>query len=316
MIYTNIFTLTISFVLMIMYLKIAAKLNIIDKPNQRSSHVEPTIRGGGLIYILIMWYYFITTSSDFYLILGSSLAAITAFIDDIKTLHQLPRLFAHFVGLGIVFYGVGFGQVPYIYWVFIFISFTGWVNAYNFMDGINGISFIYALVTLLSLFQYNILDSYQSLMLVMIFATIVFGFFNFRKKARVFLGDVGSVFLAFILGYLLFQLIFITENFGFILLFSVYGIDAVITILYRISKGENIFNPHRTHLYQYLANELKYSHVSVSVLYGLSQLIINFLVYYLYKSDMLNSWSTGFFLIVLSFIYFKIRVSTINKISN
>jgi UDP-N-acetylmuramyl pentapeptide phosphotransferase/UDP-N-acetylglucosamine-1-phosphate transferase len=304
----------VSFVLMQVYLKLALKYNIIDKPNQRSSHIEPTVRGGGLIFVVISWFHYLFLGADVYLIIGSSLAAITAFIDDIKPLHQLPRLFAHFLGLSIVFLGFGYAQIPIIYWVLIFIFVTGWVNAYNFMDGINGISFIYALVALLFFYQFPELNSFSEFIQTLSLALLVFGFYNYRKKARVFAGDVGSVFLAFVLGFFMFQLIFTTLNFGLILMFVVYGLDAVITILFRLSRGENIFLPHRTHLYQYLVNELKMSHLTVSLLYGLIQLLINILVIYLYNNGLLSILNFCILLVIFALLYLILRFMVLKKV--
>lgn len=105
-------------------------------------------------------------------------------------------------------------------------------------------------------------------------SVLVFCFFNFRKKAKCFAGDVGSVSIAFILLFLIGKLILQTEDFSWIILLSVYGVDSVLTIIHRLMLHENIGLPHRKHLYQIMANELKIPHVAVSSIYMAVQVIV------------------------------------------
>ena len=86
--------------------------------------------------------------------------------------------------------------------------------------------------------------------------------------------------------FLLLQLIFATQNLLWVILFLVYGIDAVVTILYRLKRGENIFKPHRTHLYQYLCNELRWQHRTVALVYGVVQLGVNVILIFAIHRDM------------------------------
>src|SRR5690606_25592414 len=111
----------------------------------------------------------------------------------------------------------------------------------------------------------------------------VFAFFNFRQRAKCFAGDVGSVGMSFILIFAMLSLILATGNLIYILFFAVYGVDSVLTIVYRLVKRENIFKAHRTHLYQYLANEAKGNRLVIAACYGILQVGTGVLV--LYASD-------------------------------
>ncbi|MDR9443221.1 MAG: UDP-GlcNAc--UDP-phosphate GlcNAc-1-phosphate transferase, partial [Schleiferiaceae bacterium] len=148
-----------------------------------------------------------------------------------------------------------------------------------FMDGINGITAFYALSVLAPLAYLNFSAGEQffpqSLLYVVGISVWVFSWFNARKRARTFAGDVGSVSMAFILAYLMLQLFLHTGQWAYILFLSVYGVDAVLTIMHRLIKRENIFQAHRSHFYQYLANELAWPHLRVSGLYAILQLLIS-----------------------------------------
>jgi UDP-N-acetylmuramyl pentapeptide phosphotransferase/UDP-N-acetylglucosamine-1-phosphate transferase len=154
----------------------------------------------------------------------------------------------------------------------------GVINAYNFMDGINGMHAIYSLVSICTLYYLNgkfnqILP--ESLFLSLIPAIIVFSYYNIRKKARCFSGDVGSISIAFIISYLILILIIYTKDIKWLFLLGIYGLDSVSTISLRIIRKENIFKAHRSHFYQYLANERGWSQILVSIIYASVQLCLN-----------------------------------------
>jgi UDP-N-acetylmuramyl pentapeptide phosphotransferase/UDP-N-acetylglucosamine-1-phosphate transferase len=136
---------------------------------------------------------------------------------------------------------------------------------------------------------------------------LVFGLFNVRKKAKTFAGDVGSISMALFLGYFMIKTIIDSGQLGYILFFCVYGIDAIITIINRLIKKENIFQPHRSHLYQYLANEMGYSHILVAFIYAGLQIIINALVIYMDIKGNLSLFFIGGFLVLITFIYLLAR---------
>lgn len=264
------------------YFYFAARFNIVDNPNQRSSHLLPTIRGGGVIFPLAALLWFVMEGFQYpYFITGLLIVAVIGFADDIKAQPVFLRFGVQLIGFSMLLLQLSFFTNPWWLILVFFVVGIGTMNAFNFMDGINGITGIYGLVTLLTLFmidRYSFDFTQESLLFFSGIALMIFLFFNFRKRARCFAGDVGSISLSFIIIFLLSQLMVKTQNYGWIILFAVYGTDAVLTILYRIVNRENIFKAHRSHLYQYMVNELGMSHLLVSLLYGVVQLVINLLV--------------------------------------
>lgn len=145
------------------------------------------------------------------------------------------------------------------------------------MDGINGITGGYSLIVLGALAYINVKVSVfmePELLYVGLLSVLVFNIFNFRKQAKCFAGDVGSVSIAFIILFALGKLILVTGDLSYIILLVVYGVDSVLTIIHRLVLRENIFEAHRKHAYQLMANELKISHVLVSGFYMLLQAVI------------------------------------------
>ena len=297
----------------LVYFKIADKYNIIDKPNSRSSHSTITLRGGGIIFPIAISIAFFLGYVSWSVTLAVVLVAIVSFIDDIKPLSQLPRFASHVVAVVLVFYDLHlFYEVLWLLPV-VFILMIGWVNAFNFMDGINGITVLYALSAIASFSFLSIHQSSVPLLITMGLSCMVFGLFNVRKKAKTFAGDVGSISMAMFLGYFMIKTIIDSGQLGYILFFSVYGIDAIITIINRLLKKENIFQPHRSHLYQYLVNEMGFSHILISFIYAGLQLGINTLVIYADTKGYLSLFFTAAFLSVLTVIYLLIRKLIIHK---
>ena len=263
--------LVLLFVAELFYFKIADKCNIIDKPNERSSHTRVTLRGGGIIFYFGALACFLTSGFEYPLfILALTLVTFISFVDDIKSTRQVTRLLFHFSAMGLMFCQWGLFSLPWWWIVIALIVCTGIINAYNFMDGINGITGGYSLVVLtaLAIINAEIIPFVEGdFIYTVICSVVVFCFFNFRKRAKCFAGDVGSVSIAFILLFLLGKLIIQTGDFSWIVLLSVYGVDSVLTIIHRLMLHENIGLPHRKHLYQLMANELKIPHVVVSSVY-------------------------------------------------
>lgn len=306
--------LVVLVILELVYFKIADRFNIIDKPNHRSSHTSITLRGGGIIFPVAMLIACFLGDASLWFTIAVLVVGMVSFIDDIRPLPTIPRFGAHILATVLVSCELGLFDGNLWFLPIIFIGMIGWINAFNFMDGINGITVLYAFVSILCFAYLFQNDSIFELLLIMGLACVVFGFFNVRKKAKTFAGDVGSVSMAVFLGYMMLKAIFEYENVAYILLFSVYGIDAAITILYRLKNKENIFQPHRSHLYQYLANEMGWSHLKVSFLYAVVQLFINILAIYLISKYEMNWLGTGGILIVLSAAYWLIRSKVKNKI--
>ncbi len=301
-------------VLELVYFKIADRFNIIDKPNHRSSHTSVTIRGGGIIFpIAVLVYALISGFQSPYFVIGLLAISTISLLDDILTLNNKVRLSLHLTSVLLLFFQWDLFSLNW-YWVLTALIFViATINAYNFMDGINGITGGYSLLTIGTLYYINQnLVSFTSaeLLLIVGLSLLVFNFFNFRKKARCFAGDVGSVSIAFIIVFFIGQLIITSQNLSYILLLLAYGTDTAFTVLFRKIRGENIFEAHRSHFYQYLSNQLKYAHILVSALYIVAQLLINVLLISLINETMIYT-----LLLFLAFIatYLSLRFNLEGK---
>lgn len=273
-----IIILVLLFVAELFYFRVADKCNIIDKPNERSSHSRITLRGGGIIFYFGALAYFLSNHWEYpWFMLALTLITFISFVDDIRSTSQGLRLVFHFTAMALMFYQWGLFSLSWWWIIIALIICTGIINAYNFMDGINGITGGYSLVILGALAYINseiITFVEPALINTVLCSVLVFCFFNFRKKAKCFAGDVGSVSIAFILLFLIGRLIIKTEDFSWIILLSVYGVDSVLTIIHRLMLHENIGLPHRKHMYQLMANELKIPHVGVSLIYMAAQALV------------------------------------------
>ena len=270
-----IIILVLLFVAELFYFRVADKFNIIDKPNERSSHSRITLRGGGIIFYFGALAYFLSNHWEYpWFMLALTLITFISFVDDIRSTSQGLRLVFHFTAMALMFYQWGLFSLSWWWIIIALIICTGIINAYNFMDGINGITGGYSLVILGALAYINSeITTFvePALINTVLCSVLVFCFFNFRKKAKCFAGDVGSVSIAFILLFLIGKLILTTGDFSWIILLSVYGVDSVLTIIHRLMLHENIGLPHRKHMYQLMANELKIPHVGVSLIYMAAQ---------------------------------------------
>lgn len=273
-----IIILVLLFVAELFYFRVADKFNIIDKPNERSSHSRITLRGGGIIFYFGALAYFLSNHWEYpWFMLALTLITFISFVDDVRSTSQGLRLVFHFTAMALMFYQWGLFSLSWWWIIIALIICTGIINAYNFMDGINGITGGYSLVILGALAYINseIATFVEpALINTVLCSVLVFCFFNFRKKAKCFAGDVGSVSIAFILLFLIGKLIIKTEDFSWIILLSVYGVDSVLTIIHRLMLHENIGLPHRKHMYQLMANELKIPHVGVSLIYMGAQALV------------------------------------------
>jgi UDP-GlcNAc:undecaprenyl-phosphate GlcNAc-1-phosphate transferase len=315
MIYCIVFI--ILFLLELAYFKVADRYNIIDKPNERSSHTQITLRGGGIIFYIAALLYFIYSGFQYpWFILGLTLMTVVSFADDVLTLSNKVRLFVHFISVLLMAYELQIFTFPWYYLVIAFIIIVGVINAYNFMDGINGItaSYSFAVGTLLLVENYRLNFIDQDLLIFSILGILVFTFFNFRTKAKCFAGDVGSVAIAFILLFAMGKLILQTGNFIYFLFLAIYGVDSIWTIVRRLYLKENIFEAHRSHLYQYLGNEAGKNKLVVSFMYGLVQFVIGlavlFMINYPFKYQVMFAitlllGASGIYLIYKTYIIKK-----------
>lgn len=278
------------------YFKLADRFNIIDKPNERSSHTQITIRGGGIIFPVAWILYSVLNGFVFpFVTIGVLLIATISFLDDRMELSSRLRLLVHLIAFTLCFLELDlFHLLPRWVMPILFVVAIGCVNAINFMDGINGITGLYALAILVPIYLLLFPNSLEINSIIYLIASVlVFGLFNFRKKAKCFAGDVGSVSMGYLIIFLILALIFtgkdillgtnqvqpnVTSNtfdYKYILLLSLYGVDSILTIIHRLILKENIFKAHRKHLYQYLANEMKWPHLLVASIYALLQYCIN-----------------------------------------
>jgi UDP-GlcNAc:undecaprenyl-phosphate GlcNAc-1-phosphate transferase len=293
--YLFIIALIPLFIIELIYFKIADYFNIIDKPNQRSSHTQITIRGGAIIFpialiIGILFY----QPNQYYLAIAVFAIATISFLDDIMTLDNKLRIGVHLLSVLLILFQVFINEKIPILFLFNLVScllilasivlIIGIINAYNFMDGINGITVLYSMSTLMSIWFLQDYLGYrllvQEVWILIIASLAVFSYFNLRKKAKSFAGDVGSISIALLICFLVLRLILFTQDLKYLLLLGIYGLDAVATIFCRLIRKENIFEAHRSHFYQFLANDKKLDHVLVSIIYVLSQLFLNIIIIY------------------------------------
>ncbi len=282
------------------YFTIADHFNIIDKPNERSSHSTIVLRGGGIIFLIGLWIWsmFFGFHYPWFLIAVTVVAGIS-FIDDIHSLPDSIRLVCQLLSMLLIFYQVGLFQWE-LWWVVpiaLFLS-VGATNLYNFMDGINGITGGYSLAILIPLLIKNeelrsengVGFVEESLLIVVGLSLLVFCFFNFRTKAKCFAGDVGSVGIALIMVFCVSRLMFVTGDPTWIVLFILYSVDGTMTIIHRIMLHEHLGEAHRKHAYQLMANELKMKHTTVSCIYMCIQLAISLIAIYLIPDTLFAHW--------------------------
>lgn len=286
----------------LLYFRIANHFNIIDRPNERSSHSSIVLRGGGIVFTLsvIVWAAVMAVQGNDivpYLpfVGGLVLIAGVSFWDDVHSLPDSVRLVAQFVAMALMFWSMGIMHWD-MWWIVLLalIVCVGAMNIINFMDGINGITAGYALAVLVPLLLLNRSMGFVegSYLVVAIIGVLVFCFFNFRPKgkAKCFAGDVGSIGIAFVLLFAIGRLIVQTGDVTYLTLLLVYGVDGCCTIIHRIMLHENLGQAHRKHAYQLMANELGMSHVVVSLLYMLMQLVVSLGFIYLCPNKMLAHW--------------------------
>ena len=280
----------------VVYFRIADRCNIIDRPNERSSHSTIVLRGGGIIFMLGLWIWAAFYGFGYpWFVVAVTLIAGVSFVDDIRSLPDSVRLVAQFVAMGLMFY-----QMDMLHWemwwvvILALIVSVGATNIINFMDGINGITGGYALASLIPIYILNKEMGFveESLVVTVILADVVFCLFNFRPKgkAKCFAGDVGSIGIAFILLFMIGQLIMRTGDVTYLVFLLVYGVDGCLTIIHRIMLHENLGEAHRKHAYQLMANELKIGHVKVSLLYMGLQLMVSLGFVFIVPDTVLAHW--------------------------
>lgn len=270
--------------------KYGSSLSLVDLPNQRSSHFRPTPRGGGLgilLSVLIIGFFGIR-NWEFAILAG--IVGILGFLEDRFNLSIYLRFLVQLViSVMIVwlYWGWQGSVLPAALFVFWVIFITGTEDFYNFMDGINGIAGLTGVVGfgLLAYYAFFMGDNPDIVLMSLVMLSGCVGFlpFNF-PKARVFMGDVGSTLLGFVFAAFVLKLSTTINAFLCVTMFLyTFYADAIVTIFYRWICKESLMKAHRSHLYQYLCNELKVSHWKVSALYAVCQLVIGLLAIWAYK---------------------------------
>ena len=321
------------FIIELVYFKIADRCNIIDKPNERSSHSNIVLRGGGIIFpiSILVWMALQMVNGEWLMVkdylpfvVGLVLICGVSFWDDVKSLPDSVRLMAQFVAMALMFWSMfGFQNSGFMvldwYWrvaviIVALIVCVGASNIINFMDGINGITGAYAMASLIPLYILNngvnggFVDN--SFIITMMLADVVFCYFNFRPrgKAKCFAGDVGSLGVAFILLFLIGSKVMQTGDITYLVFLVVYGVDGVLTICHRIMLHENLGQAHRKHAFQLMANELKMSHITVSLIYACLQLAISLGFIYLVPNNILAHWTyllSSIVVLSVAYVLFK-----------
>ena len=302
------------FVLELVYFRIADKCNIIDKPNERSSHTCVVVRGGGIIFTIGLWIWSIWSGFEYpWLLAGVMLAAGVSFIDDIHSLLDSLRLVAQFAAMFLVFQEIGLLHWD-MWWIvpIALIAAVGGTNIFNFMDGVNGITGGYSLAMLIPLYLLNQKYEFanETMLVVVILSVLVFCLFNFRTKAKCFAGDVGSIGMAMILVFCVGRLMMVTGDITWIVLFLIYGVDGCLTICHRIMLHENLGQAHRKHAYQLMANELHIPHVVVSTIYMVLQLIISLIAIYVIPDTVVAHWCylvVAAIVVAIAYVLFKMK---------
>lgn len=316
----------------LLYFRIADRYNIIDKPNERSSHSTIVLRGGGVIFLLSAWVWSAFFGLQYpWFLLGLTLVAGVSFVDDIRSLPDSVRLVVQFVAMGLTLFELFSMPGQFLesasWWMMVafvvmgMVIFVGASNIINFMDGINGITGGYAAAVLVPLLIVNegaMLKAVNgavsfvpsSLVITILLADVVFCLFNFRQKgkAKCFAGDVGSIGIAFLLLFLIGGLVMMTGDVTYFIFLLVYGVDGCLTICHRIMLHENLGEAHRKHAYQLMANELKIGHVTVSLIYMGIQLAISLGFIYLIPNTIVAHWVylIGMFIVLaMAYVLFK-----------
>lgn len=300
--------------------RLGSRMSLIDKPNERSSHVHPTPRAGGIGIFLSFLIIGVLFTQERILILTIGMAGLIGLLDDCFSISSKKRLLLQLIISAvtvILLQGTPDSARARLLFGGSIIFITGTANFYNFMDGINGIAGLTGVVGfgMMALFSHFVIGNSDIVIMSIALSAACVGFlpFNF-PKANVFMGDVGSVSLGFIFAAFVVKLSTNINVFLCLIMFlCLFYADALITIFSRWLRGENLMKAHRSHLYQYLSNELRLPHWKVSVLYAFVQLTFGLLGLLAYRNGIiwqliiLGTFSTFFMISYLTIKSIKPR---------
>lgn len=302
-------------------------------PTDRSSHSIPTPRGGGIGFVFITtiafiiyfaWEGLLGSPTFISMLLAISSIACLGWFDDRNDLSQKVRFSVQLLAaLSVILFVDNLDTFFVPYFSFIPLGFTGpffgllWItgvtNIYNFMDGVDGIASVQALSASFGWMIFSYIWNEPILLTVNLFvfvAVLSFLIYNW-SPARIFMGDVGSVFLGFLFGIMPFLAGALSDDLsvgmtiwiGALVLWP-FLFDSTFTLIRRLRRGENVFEAHRTHLYQRL-NIIGWSHSKISTLYLAFSLITTLIaLFYIHEGDTLRIFLL-MLLLALSFLYVK-----------
>lgn len=272
---------------LLLYIKVARQFEWKVLSDTLDHQNLPVVSGAGFIFPLSIFLIFLINEGLAFepWMIGLLCLSILSWLDDFRNLPALWRLAIHIICIGTWLLGASLPDMAWIWIVLILIGGAGWMNVFNFMDGINGMMVMMSLVSLGTF--YFILDSASLQVFIgsQIVAVLILAYFNLRQKAIAFAGDVGSISMGFLLGYLMWQLIHTSGKWEYILFFMVYAIDAGITIFQRLISRENILRAHERHLYQILRKCYPEKSLLISLVYALYQLLINIILVLILRLD-------------------------------
>ncbi|MCZ6804999.1 MAG: glycosyltransferase family 4 protein [Proteobacteria bacterium] len=313
-----------SFILTRFLIQFAKKKNIIDVPNDRSSHDKPTPRGGGLSISLSILIYLIviiiikeglTTQNYSLLGIGAVIISIIGILDDVKNLSATIRAFLYlstssiFILLITKFTYISFQEIVFI--SVAILGITGLTNLYNFMDGADGIAGIQAIIAALPAgILFYVLNEYEFALLCFTLVASTTGFLIWNwPPARIFMGDVGSCALGFIFGGLIF-ITYLQKSISiniWLVLLSFFIVDATLTLIKRVINRERWYQAHRSHAFQrYL--QMGHSHTQLAITVSLFSVLILWPATFLaYKIPEFQLHITIIIYLFLSFIWYFIQ---------
>lgn len=279
------------------YIPLARRFHIGMHTAARRSARNFTPAGGGIIFPVAAAVFAATNpataSQPFFsaILLGALILSCISFVDDVHSLPPVARLIIQFVVTGTIFSYFLRPDMLDIYLIMV-VSCVGLINAFNFLDGINGMLTLYAAVVIVTMIvaintgeplhmpACGLLAGFSTvgctrLLCLILTSHAAFALFNFRTKALVYSGDVGSIFTGFVITAVLASICIGLRSMAPVAFVAVFAVDSALTIIHRLFEGEQIMQPHRRHLYQYFAHNLGKPHTAVSMTYAAVQAFIN-----------------------------------------
>lgn len=307
----------LSFTLTYFIRRFALKNKIISIPNKRSLHIVPTPHGGGLA-IVISWYIGISIlflyakieKNLYFALLSGVILTLVSLINDLKGLKPIIRLIFHFVTAIIAFIMLG-GlrqlvipgiEMNYMFLIYPFaiIGMVWFINLFNFMDGVDGFASLEAITICLVLFFLT----GSIINLILLACVLGFLFWNW-PKSRIFMGDVGSTQLGFILIVLgiYFHNTYKFSILNWIMLSSPFWFDATLTLFRRWRNSEKLSVAHKKHAYQRIV-QAGFSHLKVNIWLIIINLFV-FIIILIYRK--IKFLQVPLFVLTLIFFYVLTR---------